>query len=477
MYIRGRILVEDRIRYRKTFLIFSQEDTGFGTGQEPSGHIKIEVMDNRGKLLAQVANLKEDYRFDYKLYILKCAESQVSYVCAGSIPLQKGRGELKWEFDPDNVGTTGISIDAYDTAAVLVEYKDKTGQDIVCPLAAYKDKKVPWRDKVKGLLYPVQPEPVNMEEYMPKVENIFSGIGNSIGSSSENSNENISENSIENISMEEPDNTGQAEPAEEPAAEEGNQEACEEEELQVIVPQGNVEGEMDGDDVNAALENTEPDTTVDQLADLLPGEDDNIIPDNNGENANDSISGENSGCMYGSQSACNTQPAEIEGKKYNPCMYCYANMMKRGAVKEAPKADNSNSVSMERLKEGLDKFFEICHPFRSRRRDYEWWRVNSPVHLNNILYQCNIKTPVLFNPSVMMAHFKYRHLIIGIYVGRTGRREYVVCGVPGVYGVDERPFGNMCIWAQAEGNRPRYGAFGYWIVYMDPKTGKLLNMN
>jgi hypothetical protein len=93
------------------------------------------------------------------------------------------------------------------------------------------------------------------------------------------------------------------------------------------------------------------------------------------------------------------------------------------------------------------------------------------------MYQCNIKTPLLFNPAVMMAHFKYRHLIVGIYSDQIRKREFVVCGVPGIHRVDDKPFGDLCRWVQVEGSRPRYGAFGYWLVYIDGKSGKLLNIS
>jgi hypothetical protein len=111
-----------------------------------------------------------------------------------------------------------------------------------------------------------------------------------------------------------------------------------------------------------------------------------------------------------------------------------------------------------------------------RRLDYKWWKVGSPVQLNNILYQNNIKTPLLFNPQLMMAHFKYRHILIGLYSNRRQRKEYIVCGVPSIYNVDEKPFGEYCRWAQLESSKPRHGAFGYWLVYIDIKSGSFLSL-
>jgi len=30
--------------------------------------------------------------------------------------------------------------------------------------------------------------------------------------------------------------------------------------------------------------------------------------------------------------------------------------------------------------------------------------------------------------------------------------------------------------AQVDGNVPKYGAFGYWLVYINPNTGEILNV-
>ena len=77
----------------------------------------------------------------------------------------------------------------------------------------------------------------------------------------------------------------------------------------------------------------------------------------------------------------------------------------------------------------------------------------------------------------MMAHFKYRHMIVGLYEDQKKNLQYVVCGIPGLYWVDEKPFGEMCRWAQVEGDKPRYGAFGYWLIYINPTTGRILSNN
>ena len=52
--------VESKGKYQRKFLIFNREDDGFGNGQEPAGHARIEVWDKTGKLWVSVQNLQED---------------------------------------------------------------------------------------------------------------------------------------------------------------------------------------------------------------------------------------------------------------------------------------------------------------------------------------------------------------------------------------------------------------------------------
>jgi len=105
------------------------------------------------------------------------------------------------------------------------------------------------------------------------------------------------------------------------------------------------------------------------------------------------------------------------------------------------KEKAGSEINFEELVAKFDRCFEKCNPFMSGRKDYRWWKIASPVHLNNILYQMKVDVPILFNPLVLMAHFKYRHLIVGTYEDKARNLRYIVCGVPGVYWVDEKPFG------------------------------------
>jgi hypothetical protein len=174
--------------------------------------------------------------------------------------------------------------------------------------------------------------------------------------------------------------------------------------------------------------------------------------------------GINTGCVYLNGNLCDALVNDRSSP--DPCGSCRIN---RGEASEkAQKPGNIDGLQQE-----LDKNFEVFDPFHSGRSDYKWWKVTNPVNLNNILYQNNIRSPLMFNPAVMLAHYRYKHLIVGIFRHKNGR-QYVVCGVPGKYMADPIPFGEMNKWAQAQGTRLRYGAFGYWLIYIDPDNGRIL---
>lgn len=483
----GGIEMDTRSRYQRIFLIFSPEDAGFGVGQEPSGYVKIEVNEGKGKLSASVQNLNDSRGLSYKLYMMKCSEGSFSQVCVGKIPLVRNKGELKWEFEAANVGGSRIPVQEFNVAAIIGENANQDKKIVICPAAAYKNGKVQWREQYRRQIRNAERQeqkPVeSVEKPVEIIENpVEQGMaGNELESGSESDIQSKSGYSleskysgqdIESISPvkkeEEPEEEAPVEVSEEPSESIPSEEAAEkkpvEEEQEEVSGNGKPdeavsEGEKKAHE-DRETENLESD--FDEYKKMLSELEEK-------ERAESGLPG---------QTGCNTQNAGFCTPLQNwgadtPCQNCQMQNYQGNRQAEQPKQQGS----IERLRINLEKFFEPYDPFRSRRRDYRWWKAGSPVQLNNILYQCDIKTPLLFNPALMMAHFKYRHLIIGIYSDRMRRREYIVCGVPGVYNVDERPFGNMCRWAQVEGNRPRHGAFGYWLVYIDGKTGKFLSIN
>ena len=133
----------------------------------------------------------------------------------------------------------------------------------------------------------------------------------------------------------------------------------------------------------------------------------------------------------------------------------------------------TGEINLDSLKKDLDRCFESYNPFKGRIKGIHWWKINSPGYLNNLLFKNNIKTYLLFNPKVLLANFKYRHVLFGMQMDKGINRFQLICGVPGVYSIDDNPFSTAGTWIQLDGIKPKYGAFGYWLVLIDARSGKI----
>ncbi|WP_010681075.1 DUF7922 domain-containing protein [Acetivibrio cellulolyticus] len=440
--------MDNKFRYQKSFLIFDEEDSGFGTEQRPSGHVKVEIRDGRGKLFCQVSNLTEDKgKVEYKLFVIMSDDSLAVPVLAGNIELKRNKGELEWGFDPYDVDKTGIAFDRFNVVAILADYEDSQNNSVVCPLAAYKGSKVEWRRKLNKVLKeeksakeilnqnPKDDDIINKDKCV-KAENESNKkeVDNKISKHDE-----LCQNVAENGEI---NKENEFVTAQEP----------------VVTVDNGIVSKKDND---IKIEKPAESAEKNKKSNAIEPKVDKLIQ--NQENAK-SYSSFDGSKLFGMYSGDGKDNNSFNTNCMN-CMFFNNKSTQKPDIKE---------FGYEELSKQFDLTFERYSPFSVKRTDYNWWKVASPVHLNNILYTFGIKIPVLFNPLVLMAHYKYKHLIVGIYQDEKRERDYVVCGIPGVYWVDEKPFGNACRWAQVEGNTPVYGAFGYWIVYINPKTGKIL---
>lgn len=471
-------MVDSKMSYHRSFWILEEEDAGFGVGQQPTGYVKLEEWSGKGKLHFSIQNIADSQpRFSYRLLLIAAGAGRDCVVDVGDVHITKNRGELKWEFDPSNVGGKGCRLVDISSAALLTQYSDRN-DGIVCPAAAHKDKKNPWKDAIRTWKKAAAASPTET-----------TGT-NAIARSSK---EQITPAAAPSPSAAEPSIEKSSLPPG-PRVIDGAAAGRYGQHLETLVKGGpgdgkpvdqelGVEKVLPGERDKAAeksmdnIDNTEPDSApqtacsgpvrqslAEGLDMTMPGmdsEQEAFIRDYVARNRE---------CML-NQSDTSLQDI---GQKLAECTQC-----------KQEGTDNENQgyrrgplpCDVTALRENLDQYFEKANPFGSRRSNYVWWKVNSPVYLNNILYQCNIRTPLMFNPKVLMAHFKHKHLLMGLYYDRVRKKEYIVCGIPGVYSVDDRPFGELCRWVQVENRRNRFGAFGYWLVYIDPKEGKFLKVN
>lgn len=482
------------MRFHRTFLMLVQEDAGYGTDQKiaPSGYVKIEAMGDRGRLSAMVQNLKEGRGgANYRLYIIKTSDGHVTAVDAGKIYVKGNRGEAKWEFNPDNVGGSGHRIEGFDAAVVAAEPAQAQGINvsrIAFPLAAFKRADAEWKEKLKRALYPNLYGKARILDDREKT-----------AAKAEVEEEETAPRTVAGeTAMEE--TAGEAVIKETTLAEEAT--------MQEAAAEGASEMKEAGSDENwqaragaAAAAEDAWDMTAEQYMPDSPGGAAGM-PKAAAEEAQAKEDGAREAAMKGAEAEDDAAEGVAEkdtvvddaaaqetavkkdstepgfSRSYTPDMNTFpcarCPMWNMSPASAAQKG--TEPASIDKFREGLEKCFKKCDPFHSGRRDYTWWKIDNPIRLNDVLCEYNVKTPMLFNHAAMAAHFKYGHMIIGIYVDRARQKEYIVCGIPGMYGIDERPYGDACRWVEPQGGRPRYGAFGYWLAYIDIMTGDFLRL-
>jgi hypothetical protein len=120
-------------RYEKVFLMLRQETAGYGIGKrQPWGSCVMELKNGSGRLHLTVQGLKP---LLYEAYVMAGEES----IFCGELRPEagEGRGELKWDFAPDAVGT-GKKAEDFHTVILLAEGG-------AAPLTAYFKEKRNWK--------------------------------------------------------------------------------------------------------------------------------------------------------------------------------------------------------------------------------------------------------------------------------------------------------------------------------------------
>lgn len=479
--IGGNTVVE-RYKFQRNYFIFEVEDTGYGTGKEPTGYIKIEIRKGRGKLSALVQDIRNTTGFSYNLCAFDCSRNDIFRADICKIEVYNNKAEIQLEFNPYDFFNTRRSIDNFSVFAVLVEPKESESLKIICPLAAYKDKKTEWRGKLKTKVvsYPAggskdfkeeeKPEEyldnVNKGNYIEKIKEIYE----------EKQRENVEELTEKNKEIKEYNKEIEEEQIEEYQGEQ------QEEQIEKYKEE-HAENHTEKRVIDITKEYLQKDKEESKREykeeDKEDSEKGSSCYEENHEGDNVPIEEKRDSNEEQGKKSISLEHGEGQNPRYWHCPAGISSCIDCSVLKERGQTDaNSNKTfDFGMLVEYFDKYFEKSDPFNSRRRDYRWWEVNTLVYLNNILYQFGIKTSDLFNTNVMMAHLKYRHLIVGIYTDRIRHRGYVVFGIPGVYNVDTRPLGGACRWVQLKGSRPREGAFGYWLAYYEPESGEFLNFS
>ncbi len=137
-------------RYDRFFIMFRQELSGYSIdGREPNGYCKIEVRDGKGRISTYIQGLKPliDGTM-YRVYLISAQNNKSLGIPIGWLDINnRGRGECRWEFNPDNLEGTGLAIEDFNVGAIIIK-GDKINE-LIAPIVGYKDREVLWKKGFK----------------------------------------------------------------------------------------------------------------------------------------------------------------------------------------------------------------------------------------------------------------------------------------------------------------------------------------
>lgn len=482
--------------YQRLFYIFKNMDNDLGS---PTGYIKVEINGETAKLQISLNNISGRQGVKYQLYGIKKVEQELKYTVICDIQNINGRAEIKLSTPADRVGSEALNFDDINIFAVIARTPERLSY-VSCPLVAYKYVELQWKKQFEmELAAPtVAAKPKKEPEAVQKLNTGFSNIEKPkkiepVQDMAGN------QNNTAGISVPQKDNMQEAQVhnTDKDSNVLRNIISVEINPVNAINEKENLENnDPFRGMVDMERDENQPEPEPDVVKEITGNENERGIDEERGTEDKEEEE-------FPSEAANGTEPEktaideteDISSKfestltsiyrqkegmdfsaNYNDVLSsAEKNFQDISSFDEEPERIKGE-FDIQNLREELDRSFEICSPFKARSKRFQWWKINSPGYLNNILFRNNVKTYLLFNPKVMLAHYKYRYIIFGIRSDKYTGRERFICGVPGVYNIDENPFGSMGSWAQLEGYKPKYGAFGYWIILIDPRTGKLLKI-
>lgn len=435
--------------YNRFFIIFQEEDKGYGTGPDrpPTGYVKVETKSDKSKITVYVQNVKpfENGECLYKCFLISHQDEKDSVAYLGIMDIDElGRGESSWESSAENAFDTKTSIDKFNAAAIVAE-REGMGV-IVAPLAGYMSKeKFEWRSKiplqkhneVKETVQEVKEEKITCEEpyeEAAKFEEYEKQISEMVSSK---------------------DGLRPAKGVKEPVSEEIDVSEDRSETKEIKIPED--ESETDNRDIN----NT----------DDSKNEDYEEYVDNDFEEEDDEIRNKHKHDNKYCEHKCEEYKYDKKDYKnydddYNEYMgyskYDCRNMMKK------------------LLEDILEEYEEV--DMHKELKDCRMWKVDMNKYRkdkNKIYkYPCYdlIFYPMLNNPYCNYYHYirRHGHYLFGIeydrkrQAGRALRR--LVFGIPGSNNIFDQPFQGLTgftTWIPSSSKSTE----GYWIMMYDPMTG------
>jgi len=123
------------------------------------------------------------------------------------------------------------------------------------------------------------------------------------------------------------------------------------------------------------------------------------------------------------------------------------------------------------------RFFPFVEPFKNPLKGYSWWKIDFQgetrgflPYFNYIVGESKYSSTDNYTSASTLMNL-YGHYIFGIY-NIDDESQYYIYGIPGAFSKEDHPHGGTTGFnTYFEGIE----GFGYWLLYIDPSTGKVIH--
>ena len=422
-------------RYRRFFVILENENLGNDKkDQQPKGHAKFEIKNEKGMLTLNCQNLKafKEKNVRYRWYLLNTKNDEPVVVDIGPMEVDpNGKGELTWEFIADNVKASKSEIDQFNIITLLVEaIGDK--KILEAPLVGYieKDKeKIDWKGMLEKRLYgefTLESKKANMRNTEVKNQELIPNFN------------------LKEIKQEEPVKEEKITevPKETTPLKEKSTYSFEEfsDEFKKSIKEENI------------ITPAKP-IMIDQEKPQQP----EARPQTQQE-TNDI--------------------GHIPAVEYN---------FNTVASEAKPVIDANQKDTVQTYIESTLKMFPQVYPFEENLRNYQWWQLPYNyqtmyrAYMPFIAYIEGMRYPNYYFPYQYPSEYQrliymHQHYIFGICYDQDKKTKHYVYGIPGRRVITDQPYGGttgFVYWNSCNKQSKDDSAAGYWLMHVDPVSGKI----
>ncbi|QZY55356.1 hypothetical protein [Crassaminicella profunda] len=466
----------DKKRYRRYFIILDPEDDGFENkqGKKSKGYAKIETKNGKGVLSEYIQNMKyfDDAEYIYRGYLIGTKQGKQIYADNGTFMIDKnGKGELIWKFDPENVDGQGNTIRDFNVIAIVAESSEQRDKGRAAPLVGFIDKKrVDW----KHVLQKECTRKERLEEKIRTTEQLnekklkIKVVEKKEESYVKGLKEGATEVVVEKENMEEKhvENTNK-----EKEIEEGHGTSLQEEMKEAVVEKENFEVK----DVASIEKEVEVESTEALKEEVVEKEE---RPET--EPIKENIEGQKEVKVKREEF---TEGYRCKGEKDHYEHIDYGGM-KYYDCKNPYQYYHQYFKMVCGYVENILKYHKEVEPFEKNIDQCKWWKIDASQQTlyRNFLpfygYVTNMYScPPYRNYAGCPAQiYKYKHYNFGIKRDKKNEPVYYLYGIPGRFMLSEQPYEGMTgfvYWHPIEDKKPEKGDYGYWILHIDAKTGKV----